>query len=183
MRNMIAFMLIPLAAAYAQSPIIQGQIEQLDRELCGQGSRLLHVNTDAKGDSVYYAVSLERLAATPEWDGNGSPPLDLSKALDNARKHLELQHPGHSSYSFIQGRFFPVDHHSYSNRWCYELEFQIEFKAAEQIDRASLGAITFNDQPIEVPAKVPVETTRYVRTLVFVLTDGSIIEAKQMDIK
>ena len=173
-------MLIPLAAAFAQSPIIQGQIEQLDRELCGQGSRLLHVNTDVNGDSEYYAVSPERLAATPEWDGNGSPPLDLSKALDNARKHLEFQHPEHSSYSFIQGRIFSVDHHSYSNRWCYQLDFRVETKASKEIDRAILGAITINDQPINVPDRVPVETTRYKDMPVFVMVDGSIVEAKQM---
>jgi len=44
-----------------------------------------------------------------------------------------------------------------------------------------LGAITINDQPIDVPDRVPVETTRYIDIPVFVMVDGSIVEAKQMD--
>ena len=180
MRIMTVFMLIPLAAVFAQSPTIQGHIEQLDRELCAEGSRLLHVNTDSRGATEYYAVSLERLAATPEWDGSGHPPLDLNTALDYARKRLEMLHPGHISYSFTQGRIFPIENNSYSNRWCYEIKYQVEFKATEQIDRASLGTITFNDQPIKIPEDVSAETRRYVRPSVFILMDGTSIEPKQM---
>lgn len=184
MKKLLLMLCIPVAVVMAQAPSDKQQmIVQLDRVLGSKGQVLLHVDMDSDGTQKYYAISAEHLAQSPTWDGNGEVPLDLNKATLIAREHLTKQHPEHKLFPLSSGRIFPIDNKVHANRWCYALEFRFATKTSQQIDSAVLSTVKINNQALDLPDKLPIERTECTTLQVFIMLDGSIIQAKTAERK
>lgn len=174
MKKLAMLMLVPCAITFAQCPPGHEWLHKLSQELCDKGSALLDVHSADDGTQKYYAVSAKQLAACPEWDGNGEPPLRLSAAVDLARNHLAKLHPEHDTFPFSSGRICSTGTETYSNRWYYSLEFRVTTKSKSQVDSKSLGLLLEGDW--EVPEKMEIESTHVDSFEVYMMLDGSIIE-------
>lgn len=176
-------MLIPIAVAVAQSPMGQEIILELARDLRDKGSVLLHIHADSNGSSIYYALSEERLAGSPEWDGTGEPPLNQNEATAIARTHLSEKYPEHDSFTLIAAPLLPIANQTYSNKWCYKLEFQVSTTTYYNINSEELGVVWPEGSIIEggPPVDPRGKRTRYTTLRAYTLLDGSIIEGALMD--
>jgi hypothetical protein len=174
MKKFALLILIPCAIAVAQCPTGHEWLHKLSQEMCDKGSALLNVHTADDGTQKYYAVTAEQLAQSPEWDGNGEPPLRLSAAVELARKHLAKLHPEHDNFPLSSGRICATGTDAYSNRWYYSIEFRVTTKSTSQVDGKKLGVLLAGD--LEVPDKVDVESTHVDSFEVYMMLDGTIIE-------
>ncbi len=178
MRVCASILLCSVMAALAQSPSAPVQIKQLSRDVHARGSHLIHVNADVSGELVYYAVPTARLSDTPEWHGQGDPPIEMTAALRLARQHVEQKHPDSTSRSLTRGELFSIDHKSIPNRWSYRFEFRIQTITEHQIDRAFLESILTSVEGLVTPDQTTAKQTQYTTFFVFVLFDGGLIEAE-----
>ena len=175
MKKIVLLILVPCAIALAQIPSGHEWLHKLSQELCEKGSALLNVHTADDGTRKYYAVSAKQLAASPEWDGNREPPLRLSAAVELARRHLTKLHPEHDNFPFSSGRITSTGTEAYSNRWYYSLEFRVTTKSKSQVDGKALGILLEGDW--EVPETMEIESTHVDLFEVYMMLDGTIIEA------
>jgi hypothetical protein len=182
MKRLTAILLIPIAVAVAQPPMGQEDILKLAQDLRDKGSQLLYVHADTNGTSMYYALSQERLAGSPEWDGTGEPPLDQNKATEIARAHLSEKHPEHDSFTLLTASLLPIANQTYSNKWCYKLEFQISTTTYYDINSQDLGIVWPEGSIIEEPPDDPrAQRTKYTTFRAYTLLDGSIIKGTLME--
>ena len=178
-RASLLILLIPAAIAFAQIPPAHQWLHKLSDELCAEGAALLNAHTDADGSRRYYAASAERLARSPEWDGNGNPPLILGAATELARTYLAKRHPEHRQFPLSSAGLFSTGTQTFTNRWYYRLEFRIPVLTTSEVSPTKLGIAVTGDW--EMPEKVTVESKRMESFEVYMMLDGSIIDPTPID--
>ena len=184
MKILTGILLIPIAVAVAvaQPPMEHDKIQELAQDLLDKGSQLLYVHADTNGTSMYYAIPEERLAGSPEWDGTGEPPLNQNEATASDRTHLSEKYPEHDSFTLLTASLLPIASQSYSNKWCYKLEFQVSTTTYYEVNSQELGIVWPEGSIIEEPPDDPrAQRTKYTTFRAYTLLDGSIIKGTLME--
>ena len=127
MKQSIVIILFVLSiATFAQAPHGHEWLTDISKDLRQQGSVLLNVHTSDDGTRTYLAVTADQIAKSPRWDGNGEPPLTLTRAVVLARAHLKKKHPQHDTFPLTGGSFTLIQSDEKPNRWFYSLDFKIK---------------------------------------------------------
>lgn len=81
-----------------------------------------------EGDLLTYAVSEERMEATPSWTGKGEPPLSVAAALRVSATHLEAANPNRKSFRphYITLNLSEIMGKDRSYYWYYAIVYEPE---------------------------------------------------------
>ncbi|HMP75130.1 MAG TPA: hypothetical protein PKE12_02425 [Kiritimatiellia bacterium] len=82
---------------------------------------VLSIYTDPDGDVFELAVTPEQIAATPEWNGRGDPPLGIAAAVEAATHWLRETFEGFTEFEPENISLSRVYHDAVEHRWTYSL--------------------------------------------------------------
>ena len=144
MKTLIAILAVTTLCVLANAdsiPMLHMQrMQRISQKYCDSDSNdlMLSIRTEDDGSTYLYVVTKQRYKATPEWNGQGEPPLPLPKAIEIAKNFLRnrIQNNSRLQLSSVSlGQKAQVG--EFKDKWHYTLGF--EERSADSEDRDIRG--------------------------------------------
>lgn len=142
--------LITAAMLFGSWAVAQTAEEMMAEHMANRKVSLLDA-TQEDGTHFKFEATAQVVAKTPEWDGNGEPPLALTKAVSLATENLKKKYPAFAQFELRAVGLTRIYNGNIKNRWYYHLDFNAKARVNETDATKSMTVILFLDGIIVQP--------------------------------